>query len=62
MFDLERERPDLFSANDGLIRNEGALMGSGQKLWKRAKGVILGGNMLLSKRSEMFLSDQWPAY
>lgn len=37
-------------------------MGTGQKLWKRAKQVIPGGNMLLSKRAEMFLPDQWPAY
>lgn len=37
-------------------------MGSGQKLWKRAKQIIPGGNMLLSKRSEMFLPDQWPSY
>ena len=37
-------------------------MGLGQKLWKRAKRVIPGGNMLLSKRAEMFLPDLWPAY
>ena len=37
-------------------------MGKGQKLWDRAKRVIPGGNMLLSKRAEMFLPDQWPAY
>lgn len=37
-------------------------MGTGQKLWGRAKRVIPGGNMLLSKRAEMFLPDQWPAY
>jgi glutamate-1-semialdehyde 2,1-aminomutase len=37
-------------------------MGAGQKLWKRAKQVIPGGSMLLSKRAEMFLPDQWPAY
>lgn len=36
--------------------------GSGQKLWKRAKQIIPGGNMLLSKRAEMALPDQWPAY
>lgn len=35
---------------------------TGQKLWTRAKHVIPGGNMLLSKRAEMFLPDQWPAY
>ena len=37
-------------------------MKSGQKLWTRAKKIIPGGNMLLSKRPEMFLPDQWPAY
>lgn len=36
--------------------------GTGQQLWERAKRVIPGGNMLLSKRAEMFLPDQWPAY
>ena len=48
--------------NSAIARNEGATMGTGQKLWKRAKSVIPGGNMLLSKRAEMFLPDQWPAY
>lgn len=37
-------------------------MNSGQQLWKRAKHLIPGGNMLLSKRPEMFLPEQWPAY
>lgn len=37
-------------------------MGTGQKLWRRAKEVIPGGNMLLSKRAEMFLPERWPAY
>lgn len=37
-------------------------MNTGQKLWKRAKEIIPGGNMLLSKRAEMFLPEQWPAY
>ncbi len=59
---LKEAKPELFEANRHLIRNAGANMGSGQKLWKRAKQVIPGGNMLLSKRSEMFLPDQWPAY
>ena len=35
---------------------------TGQDLWSRAKRVIPGGNMLLSKRTEMFLPEQWPAY
>ena len=33
-----------------------------QKLYKRAKKIIPGGNMLLSKRPEMFLPDFWPSY
>ncbi|MCC6139063.1 MAG: aminotransferase class III-fold pyridoxal phosphate-dependent enzyme [Nitrospira sp.] len=59
---LQREKPELFESNERLARNEGATLGTGQKLWKRAKQVIPGGNMLLSKRAEMFLPDQWPAY
>ncbi|CAN7357783.1 aminotransferase class III-fold pyridoxal phosphate-dependent enzyme [Devosia sp. LjRoot3] len=37
-------------------------MGTGQDLWNKAKRLIPGGNMLLSKRPEMFLPEQWPAY
>jgi glutamate-1-semialdehyde 2,1-aminomutase len=37
-------------------------MGKGQELYKRAKTLIPGGTMLLSKRPEMFLPEQWPAY
>ncbi|MGO4353294.1 aminotransferase class III-fold pyridoxal phosphate-dependent enzyme [Rhizobium sp. RAF36] len=59
---LKADRPDLFQFNSGIARNEGLTMGKGQKLWKRAKDVIPGGNMLLSKRAEMFLPEQWPAY
>ena len=37
-------------------------MGKGQELYKKAKKLIPGGTMLLSKRPEMFLPDQWPSY
>lgn len=37
-------------------------MKTGQTLYKRAKEIIPGGTQLLSKRPEMFLPDQWPAY
>jgi glutamate-1-semialdehyde 2,1-aminomutase len=59
---LQKAQPELFAANQKIARNLGATMGTGQKLWQRAKRVIPGGNMLLSKRAEMFLPDQWPAY
>ncbi|MEI8088781.1 MAG: aminotransferase class III-fold pyridoxal phosphate-dependent enzyme [Opitutaceae bacterium] len=35
---------------------------SGARLWQKAKGIIPGGNQLLSKRAERFLPDLWPAY
>ena len=59
---MHKNFPVELSKNSTIARNEGAQMGTGQKLWKRAKAVIPGGNMLLSKRAEMFLPDQWPAY
>lgn len=59
---LQQRQPELFASNETLSRNQGATMGTGQKLWGRAKRMIPGGNMLLSKRAEMFLPDQWPAY
>ena len=62
VFELSTKKPELFAANAMFSRNEGAVMGEGQKLWRRAKRVIPGGNMLLSKRAEMFLPEQWPAY
>jgi glutamate-1-semialdehyde 2,1-aminomutase len=62
VLELQRTQPDLFAANQNIERNLGGAMGTGQKLWQRAKRVIPGGNMLLSKRAEMFLPDQWPAY
>lgn len=62
VLNLQHQQPDIFNINRHIIRNEGANMGTGQKLWKRAKQIIPGGNMLLSKRAEMFLPDQWPTY
>jgi glutamate-1-semialdehyde 2,1-aminomutase len=53
---------ELDLSNQNIGRNEGGNMGAGQKLYKRAKHIIPGGNMLLSKRPEMFLPDLWPAY
>lgn len=62
VIDLFKSQPELFVDNIERIRNEGLKMHNGQKLWSRAKKVIPGGNMLLSKRPEMFLPGHWPAY
>jgi len=37
-------------------------MGRSQDLYKKAKVLIPGGTQLLSKRPEMFLPENWPAY
>ena len=62
VLELQKINPDLFSINAGFRRNEGAAMSTGQKLWRRARNIIPGGNMLLSKRPEMFLPQYWPVY
>jgi len=62
VLDLRKTHPVLFAENEKIINNEGAIMGTGQKLYKRARRVIPGGSMLLSKRPEMFLPGNWPSY
>ncbi len=37
-------------------------IGTGQALYQKAKDLIPGGTMLLSKRPEMFLPEKWPSY
>lgn len=62
VLNYQRSMPHVFEINKKFNRNEGMTMGSGQKLYKRAKSLIPGGNMLLSKRPEMFLPGYWPSY
>ena len=52
----------LFKINSELKLNEGSKMDKGQKLWKRATAIILGGNSLLSKNPNLFLPNKWPTY
>ena len=59
---LYNKKPYLFNKNVHLKRDEGSTMDTGNKYWKRAKEVIPGGNMFLSKRPEMFLPNKWPTY
>lgn len=48
--------------NAKTIGRDNIFEGRGQRLWKKAKTLIPGGNQLLSKRAEMFLPEHWPAY
>ena len=59
---LKNTHPEYFEANKTIARNEGSALGSGQKLYKRAKNIIPGGTMLFSKRPELFLPEKWPSY
>ena len=59
---LHNRKGDFYHNLNSCRRNEGMHTNNGQKLWQRAKTVIPAGNMLLSKRPEMFLPDHWPAY
>ncbi len=59
---FKENNPKIFLINKHIVRNDGSIVSSGLKLWNRAKKVIPGGNMLLSKRAEMFLPEHWPAY
>jgi glutamate-1-semialdehyde 2,1-aminomutase len=62
VYKLVNKFPKKFQSNKTIERNQGASMTITQKLWKRAKQIIPGGNMLLSKRPELFLPNIWPAY
>ena len=53
---------NLFLINKSIERNEGSVLNTGQKFWKRAQIVIPGGTMLFSKNPDLFLPGKWPAY
>jgi len=62
IINFENTNNHLFNNNSDILRNSGNTHNKGQRLWLKAKKIIPGGNMLLSKRSEMFLPDLWPSY
>jgi glutamate-1-semialdehyde 2,1-aminomutase len=60
---LNKKIPELFKLNSHLLRDEGAKLNKGQKLWKRAQTIIPNGNMLLSKNPSRFFNlKNWPVY
>ena len=72
-----KRKPNLANLNINTVRNEGFLKSQkedlnqrrllamknnkGQKLWGKAKKLIPGGNMLLS-RERKYIYRQWPTY
>lgn len=59
---LKQKNPKIFKANLMHIRDGGLKKSLEQKLWDRAKNIIPGGNMLLSKNPNLFLPEKWPTY
>ena len=55
---LARKNKKLFRGN----LNTELSLDKGQKLWKKANTIILGGNSLLSKNPNLFLPNKWPTY
>ena len=53
---------EIMNLNSNYKRNTGSKNSENQKLWERAKTIIPGGNMLISKRPELFLPLGWPTY
>ena len=59
---LYKKDRHIFQFNKHIRRNEGRIMSTGQKVWKRAQKIIPGGTMLFSKNPDLFLPEKWPAY
>ena len=57
---MKQKKITLHSKN--IIKSKKLKKPYGIKLWENAKKIIPGGNMLLSKRPEIFLPDRWPTY
>ena len=55
------KKPKKFDKNKSIMRNS-KIKNKGQELWNKAKKIIPNGNMLLSKRPELFLPNRWPTY
>jgi len=53
---------DMLIYRIGSSQAEISQVGAGQELYQKACRLIPGGTQLLSKRPEMFLPGQWPAY
>ena len=55
------KKPEIFDKNKHIMRNS-KIKNKGQELWNKAKNIIPDGNMLLSKRPNLFLPNRWPTY
>ena len=59
---LHEQYPEIFEQNMHLTRDAGSKYGSGYRQWRRAQQLIPGGNMLFSKRPDLYAPVIWPTY
>ncbi len=59
---LYKNKPSLFKKFIFKINNNLYEKNKGINLYKKAKKIIPGGTMLLTKKPEMFLPKYWPSY
>ena len=59
---LLKKKPHLNKINSSLSLANYSDLNKGQKVWRRALGVIPGGNMFFSKNPNIFLPNFWPTY
>ena len=59
---LEKKKPEIFKLNSHLAPVKKPSINKGQEFWNRALDIIPDGNMLLSKRPNIFLPNYWPTY
>ena len=60
VINLYKKKPIIFKRKNKMKKINN--YSKAQKLWQKAKKIIPGGNMLLSKRPEMYLPNFWPTY
>ena len=59
---IKKKLLEKFFKNDLMKNKRTANISKGLNLWNRAKRVIPGGNMLLSKNPDRYLPNSWPTY
>ena len=59
IINLYNKKPYIFLDNKKFIRNSGSFKSNSQALWNKAKNLIAGGNMLYSKKPEIFSEDNF---
>ena len=60
VLELTQQQPQPFVADARFARNEGANMGEGQKLWRRAAGDSWGEHASLKTCGDTHRSSGWP--